>query len=85
MLDGGSASNGLGAEVGAVALLGGAGDDAAVELARWGAGLEGGGVQAGGGLMGVLLDLGGHDDGVVGAGVDADRAGVGKAGVLRVR
>jgi hypothetical protein len=68
--DSGSAGNGLGAEVRAVALLGGAVDDALVELAGWGGCGVGGGVVELGGLV-LLGGLGCYGD-CVAVGLDAD-------------
>lgn len=79
-LDGRGARDGGGAQVGAVAALGGRVDDALVELARRGRGGERGGLLGLGGLVGARGQLGGQADGVGGVGVDAD--GLGRRGLL---
>ena len=71
-LDGGGAGDGGGAEVRAVATLGGGVDDALVDLAAGGVGGEGRGLLGLGGLVGARRELGGEADGVGGVGVDAD-------------
>ena len=71
-LDGGGAGDSGGAEVGAVATLGGGVDDALVDLAAGGVGGEGRGLLGLGGLVGARRELGGQADGVGGVGVDAD-------------
>lgn len=68
--DGGSAGNGLGAQVGAVTLLGGGVDDVLVEFAGRGGGGVGGCVVEFGGLV-LLRGFGRYGDGVVVA-LDAD-------------
>lgn len=68
-------------QVGAVALLGGAGDGVVDELARGGGGLEGDLLVGLAGLVPVVAELGGDLDLVV-LGVDADGLGVGERRVL---
>lgn len=68
--DGGSTGDGFGAEVGAVALLGGAVDDGLVEFAGGSGGGVGGGVVELGGLV-LLGGLGCYCD-CVAVGLDAD-------------
>lgn len=68
--DRGGARDGFGAEISAVALFGGAVDDALVEFSGWGRGGVGGGVVEFGGLV-LLRGLGRYGDGVA-VGLDAD-------------
>jgi hypothetical protein len=68
-------------QVGAVALLGGAGDGVVDELARRGGGLEGDLLVGLAGLVPVVAELGSDLDLVV-LGVDADGLGVGERRVL---
>lgn len=70
-LDGGRAGHGLGAQVAAVAALGRAVDDAAVQLAARGRGAEGRRVVRGSRLVRLGRDLG-RERHCVGVGLDAD-------------
>lgn len=71
-LDGGGTGDSGGAEVSAVATLGGGVDDALVDLAAGGVGGEGRSLLGLGRLVGARGELGGQADGVGGVGVDAD-------------
>lgn len=78
--DSAGAGNGLGAEIGAVALLGGGVDDVLVEFTGWGGGGVGGCVVEFGGLV-LFRGLGGDGDGVA-VGLDADGLSVGVTDVF---
>lgn len=71
LTDSGCARHGLGAQVAAVALLGGRVDDGLVQLAGWGRGVEGRGLLGLGWARGLLGEFGREGYGV-GVGVDSD-------------